>query len=345
MALTPEQIDDFTNLTLKKFNFDKWTDISLDLQEYVAPKMLQDKKVMVAGGQQINFKVQTKNTGNAKNTGMYAQEQTNVEDLTVDANVPWTKQTTSVAWDIDEPEFQSDRETIIRVLDVRERSALSDLAELDEQNLWSAPTGTSDTRPMGIPFWIQKDATTTPGGGFNGGNPSGFTSGCAGVSSSDYPNWSNWAFGYTSVDDVLIQRVKKAMAFTHFMAPVPHPELGFGDVAYAIYTTYRVQEPLERRAESRNDNLGADLAKYLNAVVIGGVPTKWVPYLENNDTSDPLYGVCWRHIRPVVKKNRNMRRSEVLKSYSQPTMRKYHIDRWMNWVGYDRRRLWVGSTS
>jgi hypothetical protein len=191
---------------------------------------------------------------------------------------------------------------------------------------------------------MQKDASTTPEGGFNGGNPTGFSSGAAGVSSTTYPRWRNWTFGYSQVTtDDLVRKVKKALAFTHFQAPVPHPELGFGKSDYTIYTTYRVQEPLERLAESRNDNLGKDVARYMNSVTIGGVPVKWVPYLEANDTSDPLYGVNWKVFRPFVKKGANMRRNPPKPAARQHTVREVHIDNWMNYICYNRRMLFVGS--
>ena len=346
MPLTPDQIDDFVNLTLDNFKKYKWTDISLEHQEYVSATLIDAKKVVESGGSKISFRLKTKNTGNARNTGMYAQDQARVEDVTISAEVPWAKQTTNFSYDVDEDLFQSDRETIIRELQIRDHDAMSDMAELNEINLWSAPTGTSDIKPMGVPFWMQKDASTTPDGGFNGGNPSGFSSGCAGASSTTYPRWRNWTFGYEAVTpDDLVKKVKKSLAFTHFMAPVPHPELGFGKSDFQIYTTYRVQDPLERLAESRNDNLGRDVAKYINQVTIGGTPVKWVPYLEANDTSDPLYGVNWGVFRPYVKKGCNMRRSKPLMApgYTQHTVRTVHIDNWMNYMCFNRRRLWVGS--
>lgn len=346
MALTPDQVPDFVNLTLPKFKRHKWTDLSLEHQEYVSATFVDEKKVVEQGGPYVSFRLKTRNTGNARNTGMFAQDVTRIEDVTVSAQVPWAMQTTNFSYSIYEDLFQSDEETIIRELVIRDHDAMSDMAELNEENLWSAPSGTSDTRPMGIPFWIKKDATTTPGGAFNGGNPSGFTAGCAGVSSTTYPRWSNWTFGYTNVtSDDMIAKTKKSLAFTKFMAPVPHPELGFGKADYTIFTTYRVQEPLERLAETRNDNLGSDVARYMNQVTIGGVPVKWVPYLEANDTSDPLYGVNWKVFRPYVKKGCNMRRNKPKEAARQHDTFEVHIDNWQNYVCFNRRATFVGSKS
>ena len=343
MALLPHQVTDFVNLTLSNFKKGKWTDISLEYPDYIASRVINRYKNVERGGPDLRFKLQTKNTGLARNTGMFDQDVTGVEDLTIEGVVTWTKQTVNWSYDIDEPLFQSDPETIISELLIREHACYNDMAELNEENLWGAPTSSDDKRPMGIPFWMQKDASTTPEGAFNGGNPSGWTAGCANISSTTYPRWKNWTFGYSAVTpDDLVRKVKKALYATQFKAPHPHPELGFGKSDFHIFTTYAVREPLERLAESRNDNLGKDVAKYINQVTIGGVPLEAVHYLDANDSSDPLYGVNWSVIRPFVKKGANMR--QIKKDAPlQRTVKQIHYDTWMNWICYNRRALWVGS--
>lgn len=343
MALLPNQVTDFVNLTLSNFKKAKWTDISLQYPDYIASRVIGRYKNVERGGPDLRFKLQTKNTGLARNTGMFDQDVTGVEDLTIEGVVPWTKQTVNWSYDIDEPLFQSDPETIISELLIREHACFNDMAELNEENLWTPPTSSDDARPMGIPFWMQKDASTTPAGAFNGGNPSGFTSGAGSISSTTYAKWKNWTFGYSAVTpDDLIAKIKKALYSTNFKAPHPHPELGFGKADFAIFTTYAVREPLERLAESRNDNLGKDVAKYINQVTVGGIPLEAVHYLDANDSSDPLYGVNWAVIRPFVKKGANMR--QIKKDAPlQRTVKQVHYDTWMNWICYNRRALWVGS--
>lgn len=344
--LTPDQIDDLVTNTTKSFKRGKWTDISLDYQRYVSGEFINDKRVIEQGGTEIQWQLQVSNTETAINSGMYAEDVTAVDDVTISASVPWSKQTVSWSYDVDESLFQSDKETIVEMLMVREHAAMNKLHELNEINLWSAPSSTSDRRPMGVPFWLQKDATTTPGGAFNGGNPSTHSGGCAGVSSTTYPNWRNWTFGYSSVSpDDLVVKLKRALRYTNFVPPDPHPQLGFGGADYVIYTTYNVVEPLERLAESRNDNLGPDVAKYLNRVTVGGVPFKDVPYLTENDTSDPLYGICWRDFRPFIKKGCDRRRTGPDKAPRQHTVRNIFIDTWMGYMCINRRSCFVGSKS
>jgi len=344
--LTPDQIDDLVTNTTKKFHRGKWTDISLEYQRYVSGEFINDKRIVEQGGTEIQWQLQVSNTGTAVNSGLYAEDQTAVDDVTISAAVPWSKQVVSWSYDVDEPMFQSDRETIVEMLLVREHAAMNKLHELNEINLWSAPSSTSDRRPMGVPFWLQKDATTTPAGAFNGGNPSTHAAGRAGVSSVTYPNWRNWTFGYAAVTpDDLVVKLKRALRYTNFVPPDPHPQLGFGGVDYVIYTTYNVIEPLERMAESRNENLGPDVAKYLNRVTVAGVPFRDVPYLTENDSSDPLYGINWRSFRPFVKKGANQRRSAPIPAPKQHTVRNVFTDTWMGYMCIDLRSCFVGSTA
>jgi hypothetical protein len=345
MYLTPEQLDDFVTTTLPKFKRYEWTDISLEHQEYVSSMLIEKKRVIEEGGSKISFQIQTKNTGKARNTGLYAQDRTGVEDVMKMGECAWTKQTTNWEYDVDEEGFQSDKETIVKILVVRDHAAMNDMAELNEENLWTAPTSTSDLRPFGIPFWAQKDPTTTPNGAFNGGNPSGFTSGCAGVDATVYPKWRNWTFGWDQpTRDDMVKKTKRAIRRTTFKAPVPHPELNYGKTDCQIFTTEYVQENLESLAEDRNDNLGNDVAKYMNTVVIAGIPVQWVPYVDANDDSNPLYGVNFKYFRPYLKSGANMRRSPIKVAAHQHTVRECHIDTWMNYICVNRRcGVWVGN--
>ena len=345
MPLTPDQLTDFSNFTLSRFYRRRWVDISLPFQRYISASMFTKKKIQEQGGKDIEFQVQLKNTGNAVNTGLFAQDVTGVEDVSESGTVPWSKQSTNFSFDVDEPAFQTTETEIVSILAVREHDAYNSLHELNEENLWTAPTGTTDTRPMGIPFWIQKDATTDVNGAFNGGNPSGFGSGAAGISSTTNTNWRNWTFGYTQVTiDDAVKKMKKSIAFTRFVAPHKHPELTFGGSDYMIYTTYAVQEALERLAETRNDNLTNDVARYVDNILVAGIPTRWVPFLNENDTVGSIYGVCWQSFRPIVKRGVFMRPTRV-PSPNQHTVRRVFYDTWMNYICINRRNQWRGTTS
>jgi len=343
MALQLDQIDDFVAATQPYFKRYKWVDLSLEHQEYVSSSLIDKQRVQEEGGPTIKFQIQVKNTGNARTSGLYDVDQTKVEDVLQTGTVDWKMTTTNYSYDINEDFFQSDRETIIKILKLREHDALNSLAELQEIHFWSAPSSTTAPEPYGVPFWLQAESSASTGA-FAGGNPSTHSSGCASVSSTTYPRWRNWTFTYTqpTIDD-LIQKIKKSLAFTYFQPPVAYPELGYGKPNHEMFTTYRVVEPLERVAETRNDNLGADLARYRGQVTIGGVPIRWVPYLEANDTTDPIYGVNWKVFRPYSKKGAAMRRTPPFRAARQRNVREVHIDNTMNFCCVNRRLCFRGT--
>lgn len=344
-VLLPDQLDDFVNLTLKNFKRKKWADISLDYQYYIfADKMFSRKaKDPESGGSQLNWKVQVTNTGTARHSELFDIDQTAVVDLTKEAQIPWSKQTVNFSYDIDEEVMQSDRETIINEIKVREHSMYNDYFELMEEALWSMPASadSSPRPPSGVPYWVVKSATE----GFNGGNPSGHTSGAGGLSSTTYPNWSNYTYGCTDVSrDDFIEKTIKACEFCKFLAPKKYPELGGSGVEsdWGFYTTYRLQQQLEKYLQSSNDNLGTDIAKYAGQVMLKGNPVTWVPYLEENDSEDPFYGLNWKVFRYFFRKGRHMVRRPPQEKYGQHTVRVVHMDNWGNFRCDNRRRLFVG---
>jgi hypothetical protein len=140
----------------------------------------------------------------------------------------------------------------------------------------------------------------------------------------------------------MIKKVKDSIYNTNFVAPAPHPDIAYGKADRTIYTTRAVQEPLERLAENRNENLGSDVARYYQTVTIAGIPVKAVFYLDNNDTSNPLYGVNWKVFRPYVKRGWNMKRTVVTPGRPQHLVTTVHYDTMMNYVCFDLRQCFVG---
>lgn len=340
--LTPDQIDDLATITLSKFNKIKFTNISRDYQHLVCSKLINSKRVVYDGGKDIRFFLKTGTTGNARMTGIFDPDQTSIAPLATEANAPWRQITTNFSYSVFEESFQSDAETLVDQLKLREVDSLEDMMELIEQQFWGAPTSPTENKLWGIPLWIQKNTST--GGDFLGGNPSGFSSGLAGVDTGTHLNWRNWAGGYTDVSIAdLVTKLKKAIRFTKFKAYTPQPELKFGERRCEMFTTERVIAPLERIVEERNDNLGKDVAKYMDEVVVAGCPINWVPYLHSNDTSDPVYGINWEKLRPYVKRGWDMKRQGPFRAPLQRDTRTVHYDHWMNFICVDRRSQFVLS--
>ena len=92
-GLRPEQIDDLVENTLNSYMKDTFVDISTTLQEYFAmSNMLLGERVGVEGGVRCQWQIKLRNTGNAKNTGLYGVDQAKVADVTKSVTVPWTMQ-------------------------------------------------------------------------------------------------------------------------------------------------------------------------------------------------------------------------------------------------------------
>lgn len=346
VMLMPDQIADLVNLTLKKYEKNRWVDLSLDKQHYFSAKLFKKGKVRSASGTQYNFKVQVSNTGTARFTEMFDVDQTAVKDLTADGDIPYSKQTVNFSYDEDEDVFNSSPEEIVDSIAVRRHSAHNDYFELMEEAVWSAPSSSSQSprRIYGFPFWIQKNATE----GFTGGNPSGFTDGAAGINANTYTNWKNYSAPYTNITrEDFIKKLKKAHAYCKFVAPHSFNELGAGQ-DYEFQTTYPVLEALEVIVESRNDNLGTDLATYMGSqVMFRRTPIGWVPYLTENDSSNPFYGINWKTFFLATKKGKQgLQWSKPMPAPNQHTVKTVHGDGWVQ-IGCNNRRgnfvLYVAS--
>ena len=341
-----DAIDDFALSTLAYFHKQKVVDISLPLTKYIAQSMMfTGKKYFPPIGKNMIWNIQIDNDDNIKYSDLFDTDATSIQSLQVQAELPLRKYTTNYSWDIDEELFQTDQTTIVNTLKLRYHSMQNRVAEFREQGLWTAPASTSDKRHNGLPYWIVKDPSTTAEGAFNGIYPTGHTT-VAGVDASTNDGFRNWTFGYTTVtEDNLITRIRKAMRNTEFEAPDPGMELKMGPSQCQIFTTESVISSLERLAETRNDNLKSDVMRYYNQVTINGCPVMHVPYLTNNDSTNPLYGVNWGWFRPCGKKGADMRRSAVMTPGNQHTTRVVHFDTWENYACFNRRTQWVGSVA
>ncbi len=345
MPLIHDAIDDFVATTQTKFMRHQWGNLVHDYPDFVATRLIAEKGHMEDGGRDISWLIKKGTAGNAQTTGLYRQVNINVDDNVVTAVAPWRFQVTGFGYDQREPMFQSDRETVVQLLKLRDVEARDDMVELQENLFWGCPVNTSDTDALwGVSYWVTKDASTTPNGWFGGMAPTNHTT-VAGISPTDVARWRNWTGGYTTPNtDDLVKKIKRAMVNTNFKAPVPHKEVGFGKADRCMYADYdNVIEPLERLAETRNQNLGSDLAMYMGEVTIGRTPLKTSFWLQNNDSSYPVYGLDFGKFRPVIQRQLNMVRGKPQPVPGQDFVRRVTLHHGMNWTCVDRRRQFVIS--
>ena len=80
-ALMPDQVDDFVQAVIHKYEKMRWEDISLPLQEYYfASRIFNKAKAEEMSGDLLEFKLQYQNPGNFGVIGLYQ----------VDIEVDWT---------------------------------------------------------------------------------------------------------------------------------------------------------------------------------------------------------------------------------------------------------------
>lgn len=359
MPLMHEQIDDFVALTLHKFKKRKWVDISLPLQKYYfgsrfgrgrkfkEPKTKSVRKDQ-ATGDEYSWRVQVDNTGTFRNSELYGQETVNVTDIMKEAKVAYSKQIVSMTWDVDEELFQSGPETIVSVMKTRTHAMMNDWYIGMENEMWTAPTDSAESprSPFGIPWWIQQ--STTAAVGLNGLNPSGFSSGRAGLSSSTYSNWANHTFTYNKVDDDdALESMAKSFEDCDFFAPDDFSELGRGEPDYEVYTVWNVLNKAQKLAKAQNDDIGTDLGRYRGTTMFRGVPFRRVrafedTSLDSSDTNDPIYGIDWNNMCWIYNSGRDMQMTKPLTPTDQPTVRKKYMYNWGQFVAHSLRSHFVG---
>jgi len=344
MALQADAIADILISTQKQLGPNKWTDIATDLQEYVAlPQILKKERVMFDSGYTIQWNVNVSfDSDRARNVGLFGVDNVNVADSLKTASIPWRHTTADYAFERRLVKMNSSASKIVDEVKKARSQGMLALAQRMEENFWSKPADSTDTvMPFGIDYWIVRDTSE----GFNGGNPTGFSSGAAGLSSTTYPNWANWTAQYTNVTRTdAVRKLRKAMTFTKFMSPVNIiPSYNKGD-RYGLYTNYDVIYAMEELAEGQNDNLGSDVASMDGKVLVRRTPLTWVPYLDADSdmaTYDPIYGVNWGCFNPVFLQGEYMVEDPPEKAPNQHTVYVVHIDCSYNFLCTDRRRLFL----
>lgn len=346
-AVTPAQIDDMVKLTLSDYQRKSWVDLSADYTEYLAADIMQDaSRQQSTSGLKYEWVLQYSKNENTKYSGLYGVDRTSQRPLSIRAEVPLTMVTTNLEYDINEQAFQSGNSTeIVNFMQMRLHSMYTELYEFLEEALWTAPSSSalSPMPIMGIPFWLQQNATATYNQ-YGGVNPSGWTSGRAGVSSSTYSRWANGTFRYSNItSDDLFKTMRRANFKSKFLAPHKFSELSKpGGSNCVYYTTEAVVNEASRLLEARNDNLGVDLAKYDGMALFNGCPFKAVDYLdETASTTAPIYGVNWNTFKFLYIKDRFMQLGDPMVQNDRHTVRIRHLDFWIQLYCNDLRRNWV----
>lgn len=338
-SIQAENLGDLIKTTLRDLGEMRFTEIATDLQDHVAMRtLLKKERITLESGTGIQFDVLVNHSNSAANVGLYATDNVNVVDGMVQANTVWRNTTTNYAIDRREVAMNRTPRRIVDLLKARRIMAMIALAELMENNFWGAPSATDSLTPLGLPYWITKNATE----GFNGGVLSGYND-VAGLNPTTYPRWKNWTAPYTAVSkDDFVRKARQAATKTKFMPPTDGiPDFNTGD-RYGMFTNYAVLGQLEEALEAQNDDLGNDVASMDGRVVFRKTPVTYVPKLDS-DTTNPFYGLNWGVFKTYVLRGEWLRETSIPITPGQHTVASQHVDCTYNWCCKDRRRNFVLS--
>lgn len=355
--LTADDLSDLLVTTREQFEEQKWEDISPDLTDFVAVRQLiVDKKVVEDGGDAINWTMMHKNSAAASHTGLYDVEQVDVDDVMVEATIPWRFTKTNFGFDIRERALNSPSEVqLVNLMKVRRHDGFMSLAELMEEVFWSEPASSTDkVKPLGLFHYLQRKVTgssaATSTGEYGGGNPTGYSDGCAGVSSTTYPNYANWTQAYADVTATdLVDKMARAAFYTNFQSPHPYPEIGKGAPSKGIYCRWETFEQWRHVAMNQNENLGPDADKYgyknfNSPATFQGIDMTPVPQLkvydENNAAATNAYPVLmvnWAKFYPVFAEGWYLREHKPYMPANQPDVLRVRIDLVWNFKCTSRR--------
>lgn len=340
MPIQAENLGDLVATTLKDLGDMKFTEIATDLQDHVAMRvLLKQNRVVLESGTGIQWDVLIDHNRSASNVGLFASDNVNVVDGMVQASTVWRHTTSNYAIERRELAMNRTPRRIVDLLKARRIMAMIALAELMEGNFWDFPAATDTLTPLGVPYWVTKNATE----GFNGGIPSGYSN-VAGLSPTTYPRWNNWTYQYTAVSrDDFIRHARQGCTKTYFRPPVDGiPTFNTGD-KYGFFTNYAVIGQLEEAVESQNENLGNDLASKDGQVIFRRVPVQYVPKLDA-DTTNPMYGLNWGVFKTYVLRGEWLRETNIPIAPGQHTVSQQHVDCSYNFICKDRRRNMVLAT-
>lgn len=342
-SLNIENFGDLLQVTLSKYIKPDYVNLVTDLTNHpFAKNMIRKSRMGVDAGKNIDFKVKIQTGNSFRNITPTTQDAAiAIVDGFLDATVPWRKCEVKYSFLEEEMIVNRSQERIIDLIKTREDGAKADWIEGMESNGWSFPQSSDTSVPYSIPYWITKNATA----GFNGGNPTGYAN-VAGIDATKYARWNNYTDQdvNTTLDD-FVRKIRKMAERTDFKSIVEGvPDLGIKKgPGKGFYTNLSRKQSLEDLADSRNMNIGPDLAKYDNQTMFRKNTIEYAPFLDA-DTTNPFYQIDWGVFKMVVLANKFQARKVISPWPGRRNAVGVFIDTIYNLICFNRRMCGVVAT-
>lgn len=341
-GIPASQIDGLVAFTQDKLiKRGAFLNLMTDLSEFVAIREIWDnRKKKFDGGLDWRFDAITDQNHSARVVGLYEQDGSNIADAQVSGKVGPRYVNAHYTYDVREPALQGSDIMVVDYVMSKYVRMMQSFYELLEEILWSKPTDSTDLlTPFGVAYWITKSATE----GFYGVDPTGFTDGRAGISSTTYPRWANWTAQYVSVSKSdLIKKMRKAHQRTKFRSPMSVNEPKLGSMKNGIYGPGDVLLDVASILEQNNMSLGVDVASQDGRAVFKGTPLTYVPKLDDDSTL-PIYMIDWNWMAVGVVDGWEQNLSKPAVVPGKHTVRRVDLDASLNMVCTNLRRQAVFS--
>lgn len=338
-GVTAAEIADLITSTLKNLGPPKIRQIAQDLTEYeMASKWFKKSKVVFDSGTGVKETLMFKYSDTARHVGLYEQDTLVIEPLLSNIEIGWVHLTNHYGFERRELLMNRGESKIVNMVSARRGACQLGLITQIEDTVWTLRDPSDAKLPNGLPYYIVKNATE----GFNGGNPSGFST-CVGIDSTTQTKWRNYTgtYGVVSKED-LIRKMRKARRLTKFRSPETLKDFREdGGQKWRIYVNEATIDALEMLGEQQNDNLGRDLHKMDEQMTFGGNPIVYVPKLDE-DTTNPIYAINHDTFYPIALKGDWFNETEAKPLTGiQHNVFRVDMDLTYNLFCVDRRRNFV----
>ena len=362
MAISIEQIDDFVNSIHQKFAGEDMLaaqDLSLPLQEYKYASRLfsGNLKKDTMSTSQCKWKVKVATNDNFQTVGLYHRDSSTRVNTLDEGELKWALTTNNYHYDIDEEIFRTGGRQIYDYIEDMERDLMTSFyTGMEDLIFGPGPTGPTQSpfTVASLLWWITStnDSVSENNApeGFNGVEPVGWANnGVGGISCSQYPQWRNRTFPYTTVSrSDFVDKVINSMDLCQFTPPVQRPDIVDQKRSdWELLTTHSVLASGRRLLQLGNDNIGDDLAARSGIVFVRGVPMTWVPAWTNSAsvnarTDGIILGVNWASFKAYYAAGRQMRKRKAFQHPDMSNVRVRCMDDSVQMVCFNRRANFRG---
>lgn len=357
-SLGNTNLRDLLRLTQANLEFGGKIEVLQKYHEYpVCSLWFTDDKIEFDSGTSIERNVQVTESGTAHYTSAYTPESPSVTDLTGKLRVEWCKMIDDYSIERSEMLKNRSKPLLKKLVNSRRTSSMENIANLLEESAWVSPNDSSDKlRPYGIPMWITPIVTGLKYG--HVGNLPYFADGnaatsCGGIvpntSDPDSSRWKNYADRWAaaaSYDATLtradITKITRMIRRLKWRSPTFVKDID--NTSYRQMRLYTGEENIEAMADyarGQNDQLGRDIGRYSNSVMINNFPVVWVElldYKQGVDTTYPLYAINHKYFKPFVMKGDWFRETPDMNSVALHDVFTTFIDLQFNFICTNRQR-------